>query len=157
MIMHTDSPLPSSTHDGSGVGWDMAVEMLNAAIKAHVAHHISEAQIRQFVANWALLEVVQQRLRAMMYSQRGERNRSSTVDATPDVNKLVGVFKQVIGNSWAQATTPNTVSHVTTGSGRARLPWLEVRSVMARRGDDAPHVYIRKHVRELTPFFSWMP
>ena len=40
---------------GCGVRWDMAIEMLNAAIKAHASHFVSEAQIRHFIQfqNWA--------------------------------------------------------------------------------------------------------
>jgi len=134
----------------------MAIEMLNAAIKAHVAHRVSEVQIRQFVESWALLECVQERMRNLMYAGR-EHGRSHDVDATPDVRALVEKFKSVIGTTWAQATQRNTTSHVTEGSQRARLPWVEVAGVMQRQGDEAPAAYVRKHVAELTPFFTWRP
>ena len=132
----------------------MAIEMLNAAIKAHVAHRVSEVQIRQFVESWALLECVQERMRNLMYAGR-EHGRAHDVDATPDVRTLVEKFKSVIGSTWAQAIQPNTTSHVTEGAQRTQLPWREVAAVMQRQGDEAPAAYVRKHVAELTPFFTW--
>ena len=29
--------------------------------------------------------------------------------------------------------------------------------LMARRGVNAPHAYIERYVRSMTPFFTWMP
>ena len=141
---------------GSGVGWDMAVEMLNGAIKAHVLHQVSHTQITTFLENWALLECVQERLRNYIYHGRaGVRRASHAADATPDVNSPVLKFKNVIGHTWAQAITPNKSSHVTTGLKRGRVPWREVAEHMQRRGKDAPHLEIRRHVSGLTPFFAW--
>ena len=50
-LYHKIRTIPLSDQFGSGVGWDMAIEMLNAAIKAHISHFVSEAQLRRFVAN----------------------------------------------------------------------------------------------------------
>lgn len=137
------------------VGWDMAIEMLNGAIKAHVSHHVSEAQINQFIRSWALLECVQKRMREFIYPGRSHREHGGFANATVDVNKLVDRFKAVIGSSWAQAVRPNQVSHVTVGAQRLRVPWREVAEVMTRQGDDAPAAYVRRHVQDLTPFFTW--
>ena len=144
---------------GAGaVGWDMAIEMLNAAIKAHVASRVSEAQISAFIRSWALLECVQKRMRAFIYSAR-TADGAGRRDATADVNKLVARFKDkdVIGTTWAQAVRPNQTSHVTVGTQRLRVPWREVAEVMRRTGKDAPSQYVRDHVGRLTPFFSWDP
>ena len=157
-LYHRIRTIPSGDSLGSGVGWDMAVEMLNAAIKAHVEHRVSHEQISNFLANWALLESVQERLRDYMYAGRGNTRRAShTIDATPDVNKLVAKFKSVIGHTWAQAIRPNHISHVTQGHQRASVPWREVHNTMSRAGADAPHMQIRKHVTGLTSFFTWAP
>ena len=163
-LYHKIRTIPSGDGLGSGVGWDMAIEMLNAAIKAHVEHQVSHDQIRHFLANWALLECVQDRLRDYIYGGRaGAARASHAADATPDVNKLVELFKhgegawRGIGTTWAQAISPNAVSHVTVGSDRAQRPWVEVRNVMRRTHADAPHEFIRRHVTALTPFYSWSP
>ena len=141
---------------GAGaVGWDMAVEMLNAAIKAHVAHRVSEAQIDQFIRAWALLECVQQRMRDFNYAGRLARKGEHYADATADVRKLVSHFKSVIGHTWATVVRPNVVSHVTVGPQRLKVPWKEVAGVMQRTGVDAPAAFVRSHVTALTPFFSW--
>jgi hypothetical protein len=149
--------IPSGTSSGCHVGWDWAVELLNYAIKQHVAHQVSEIQMRNFVANWALLESVQERLRDLRYQHRAQTNLNHFSDAGPDVARLLEIFRKTVGRTWAVATKPNTVSHVTLGPQRARLPWLEVRGVMRRAGADAPHIFIRRHVSSLTPFFSWRP
>jgi hypothetical protein len=155
-LYHKIRTIPNNKTNGSGVGWDMAIEMLNAAIKAHVCHRVSETQIAQFVQQWALLESVQDRMHQFMYPGRSAGGRH-TVDATPDVYKLVAKFKTVIGTTWVQAITPNANSHVTKGPQRQVRPWVEVRQVMARTGDDEPATYIREHVSRLTGFFSWLP
>ena len=155
-LYHKIRTIPNNDENGSGVGWDMAIEMLNAAIKAHVCHRVSEIQIAQFVRQWALLESVQSRMRNFMYGGRA-RNGRHTIDATPDVDKLVAKFKKVIGTTWAQAVVPNAISQVTKGPQRQVRPWIEVRNVMARTGNDEPATYIRKHVSDLTSFFSWQP
>ena len=129
----------------------MAIEMLNAAIKAHVSHFVSEAQVTNFVQNWALLESVQARLRDFI----GYTSSTGRRDASDDVATLVAVFKEVIGSTWQQATGNNSVCHVTTGHQRQKVPWREVRQVMHRTGPDAPAAFIRKCVSELTPFFTW--
>jgi hypothetical protein len=157
-LYHKIRTIPSSQSPGAGVGWDMAVEMLNAAIKAHVLHQVSHEQITNFLANWALIESVQERLRNYIYgARRNTRRASHTPDATTDVNKLVATFKKVIGTTWAEAIRPNTVSHVTMGPQRASVPWREVIATMSRAGADAPHRQIEKHVASLTPFFTWAP
>ena len=139
-LYHKIRTIPSGQFPGAGVGWDMAVEMLNAAIKAHVLHQVSHEQIVNFLGNWALIESVQERLR--MYSYGGRRKArltSHTPDPTTDVNKLVAVFKEVIGTTWAAAIRPNTNCHVTTGPQRQMVPWREVIATMSRTGADAPH------------------
>lgn len=157
-LYHRIRTIPSGESLGCGVGWDMAVEMLNAAIKAHVLHQVSHTQITQFLANWALLECVQERLRNYIYSgRRGVRRASHAADSTTDVNTLILEFERVIGDTWAKAIRPNKVSHVTTGLNKARVPWREVEAHMQRRGKDAPHMEIRRHVSGLTPFFAWAP
>ena len=133
----------------------MAIDMLNAAIKAHVSHFVSEAQIRRFVQNWALLERVQEHMRTLAYGQPAERARAHQIDAGPDVATLVTAFKSTIGTTWAQVTRRNTVSHVTTGPQRGGVPWREVAAVMRRPGRDSPDAYIRQYVSRLTPYFEW--
>ena len=154
-LYHKLRTIPMSDKYGCGVGWDMAIEMLNWAIKAHVSHFVSEAQLRRFIANWSLLECVQEHMRAVAYGAPGARATNHQVDAGPDVATLVKKFKAVIGTTWAQVTRRNTVSHVTTGPQRGGVPWREVATVMRRTGDDAPHAFIRRHVSALTPFFEW--
>ena len=53
-LYHKIRTIPNSDENGSGVGWDMAIEMLNGAIKAHVEQRISQTQIAEFVHSWAL-------------------------------------------------------------------------------------------------------
>ena len=157
-LYHQIRTIPSGKCAGSGVGWDMAVEMLNAAIKLHVQHQVSHTQIAHFLENWALIESVQERLRDYIYSGRDRTTRAShSADATTDVNTLVAHFKAVIGDTWAKAIAPNTVSHITIGANRKTLPWREVHTAMQRRGADAPHLEIRRHVSNLTPFYMWPP
>ena len=139
------------------VGWDMAVEMLNAAIKAHVAHRVSEAQINAFIRSWALLECVQKKMREFIYPGRSARQVPNLADANRDVARLVERFKAVIGTTWFQAVRPNQTSHVTTGAQRLMVPWREVAAVMNRTGAEAPATYVRNHVTPLTPFFTWDP
>ena len=155
-LYHKLRAVPTSDADGSCVGWDMLIEMLNAAIKAHVSHFVSETQVRNFVQNWALLEQVQQHMRAMAYGPGAAGDGlSHQIDASADVAKLVKKFKEVIGTTWAQVTRRDTVSHVTTGPQRSAVPWRETAAVMRRAGRDAPEAYIRRKVSELTPFFEW--
>ena len=157
-LYHKLRTIPLSDQYGSGVGWDMAIEMLNAAIKAHVSHFVSEAQLRHFIANWSLLECVQEHMQTLAYGSRADsRARSHTIDASADVNTLVDKFKAVIGTTWQQVTRPNTTSHVTSGSRRGGVPWRETAAVMRRTGADAPDAYIRKHISALTPYFEWKP
>jgi hypothetical protein len=156
-LYHKLRTIPLSDRYGSGVGWDMAIEMLNAAIKAHVSHFVSESQVKHFVANWALLECVQEHMRTLAYGPSAQRVRAHQVDAGPDVATLVEKFKEVIGTTWASATRPNTVSHVTSGPRRGALPWRETAAVMRRSGPDAPDAYIRRCVSQLTPYFEWAP
>ena len=156
-LYHKIRTIPNNSGNGSGVGWDMAIEMLNAAIKAHVCHRVSETQIAQFVRQWALLECVQVRMHNFMYPGRNPGGHNHVANAKPDVDTLVAKFKSVIGATWAQAIRPNGNSHVTLGPQRQVRPWVEVRNVMVRTGDDEPATYIRKHVSDLTGFFSWLP
>ena len=157
-LYHKIRTIPSGKGLGCGVGWDMAVEMLNAAIKAHVQHQVSHTQIENFIRNWALLECVQERLRDYIYGGRqGVRRASHHADPTTDVNTLVDEFKAVIGDTWAKAITPNTTSHVTVGHQRARVPWREVAAAMRRPSPESPHEEIHRHVSHLTRFFPWAP
>jgi hypothetical protein len=156
-LYHKIRTIPNNDENGSGVGWDMAIEMLNAAIKAHVCHRVSEAQISKFVEQWALLECVQSRMRNFMYSGRAAGRGRHTVDATLDVNQLVAEFKNVVGSTWAHATRANLNCHVTKGAARQVRPWAEVARVMARTGEDEPATYVRKQVSQLTGFFAWLP
>ena len=155
-LYHKIRTLPNNKGNGSGVGWDMAIEMLNAAIKAHVEHRVSETQITQFVQSWALLECVQERMQNFLHPGHDPSARHM-IDATPDVNKLVAKFKSVIGITWAAAIAPNVNSHVTQGPQRASRPWVEVRNVMARTGPDEPAAYVVSQVAPLTPFSAWLP
>ena len=91
------------------------------------------------------------------WQKSAQSHSSHAVNATPDVNTLVPKFKSVIGTTWTQAISPNNNSHVTKGPQRQQRPWVEVRQVMARTGDDEPATYIRNHVSKLTGFFSWEP
>ena len=154
-LYHRIRAIPSGSHDGCGVGWDWAVELLNLAIKDHVAGHVSEEQIREFVANWALLEAVQSRLYALRNQHRHANTLGHGPDVTRDVHRLLDIFRRVVGRTWAEATSRNSVPHVTEGPGRQTQPWREVRDVMQRAGRDAPHVYVRQYVTRLTPFFAW--
>jgi hypothetical protein len=155
-LYHNIRTIPNNDERGSGVGWDMAIEMLNGAIKAHVQHRVSEVQIAQFVEQWALLECVQVRMRRFMYAGRASAATGHSVDAKPDVDNLVAKFKDIIGGTWAHAIRRNTVSHVTKGAQRNKRPWVEVREVMAKTGADEPGTYIRKQVAGLSGFFSWV-
>ena len=157
-LYHRIRSVPSGDHDGSGVGWDWPIENLNGAIKSHVDMHVSEEQINKFVSNWALLEEVQRHMREILYSNRAERHwRGRDVDE--DVKALIKFFRENIGATWEEATSaakPGT--SVTEGSDRQVRPWKEIERVMARRGSDAPHAYIRDYVLEMTgDFFDWMP
>ena len=154
-LYHEIRTIPSGVHDGCGVGWDWEIELLNAAIKGHVAQHVSEAQINNFVADWPLIESVMKRLRDLRRRNWSGKIASHTANATNDVNRLKEIFRRTIGRTWAEATSRNRTPHVTKGPQRQKLPWVEVRNVMRRGGDDAPHAYIRKHLTEYTPFFSW--
>ena len=157
-LYHKLRTIPLSDRYGSGVGWDMAIEMLNAAIKAHVNHFVSEVQVRNFVANWALLECVQEHMRTLTHGgSAASRAHSHQIDAGPDVAKLVAKFKAVIGTTWAAVTGYSLTCHVTKGPQRTGVPWKEVARVMARTGEDAPGAFIRRHVSSLTPYFVWQP
>ena len=96
-LYHKLRTMPLGESDGCGVGWDMAIEMLNAAIKAHVNNFITEPQICEFVANWALLECVQSHMREMADGNQLKSTNSHQIDASPDVAILVARFKKVIG------------------------------------------------------------
>ena len=155
-LYHKIRTIPTNSGD-SCTGWDMAIEQLNLAIKTHVCNRLSEVQIAKFVESWALLEHIQGRMRDYIYSGRTTSTHGHSIDPTADVNKLVGIFKKIIGATWAEATRRNDNCTVTEGSQRARTPWSEVADVMARTGPDSPAQYVRDHVHKLTPFFTWAP
>ena len=155
-LYHAMRSMPSGDHEGCGVGWDWPIELLNRAIKSHVDMHVSEEQIRGFIANWPMLEEVQRHMRGVLYANRAERYwRGRDVDA--DVATLKKFFKDNIGATWQEAIQPNTNVKVTRGHDRQRKPWKEVEDVMGRRGVDAPHAYIRRYMEKLTPYFDWLP
>ena len=156
-LYHKLRTIPTNDQYGSGVGWDMAIEMLNAAIKAHVSHFVSEAQICHFLANWALLECVQEHMHVVAHGPASSSFLRAThqINATPDVTTLVSTFKEVIGTTRAQVIKPSTVSHVITGLRRVGVPWRETAALMRRSGADAPDAYIRRHVSALSPYFEW--
>ena len=151
---HAIRTIPSGTHDGCGVGWDMPIEQLNHAIKSHLGAHVSEAQINNFILNWACVESVEKKLRDFIYAERVDKYWRGR-DATADIATLKDWFRDTIGSTWAQATAPDARLKVCTRS--ARRPWLDVAAVMQRRGNDAPHAYIRRYVTGMTPFFTWCP
>ena len=62
-----------------------------------------------------------------------------------------------IGATWPEAIRPNTSVKVTSGHERQTKPWKEIADVMARRGPEAPHAYIRDYVQSMTPYFDWLP
>ena len=148
-LYHKIRTIPSGSHNGSGVGWDWAVEMLNAAIKSHVLHHVSDDRVQDFLANWALLETI------IKHVRQASDGKSHQVNATADVNTLIKEFRKVIGTDWATATTARTNSQVTVGPQRTKLPWREVAEVARRSGSDATHAVVRRHVTQLTGFFPW--
>ena len=153
-LYHRIRSIPSGDHEGSGVGWDWPIELLNHNIKSHVDMHVSEEQIIKFISNWPMLEVVQEHMREILYANRAERHwRGRDVDA--DVETLKRFFRRHIGATWVEATRPNAVVAVTTGHNRQKRPWREIAGVMARRGADAPHAYIRRYVTGMTPYFAW--
>ena len=153
-LYHKIRTMPSGDHDGCGVGWDWAIEVFNHAIKSHVDTHVSEAQINNFVEDWAFVETVSAHLREIIYSNRADRHwRGRNVRA--DIEELKAFFRQSIGRTWAEATRPTSGLTVTRGADRSMPPWEEVSRVMRRTGDDAPHIYIRNYVDRLTPYFDW--
>ena len=123
----------------------------------HVSHFVSEAHICHFLANWALLECVQEHMHVVAYGPASSSFSRAThqIDATPDVTTLVSTFKEVIGTTRAQVIKPSTVSHVITGLRRVGVPWRETAALMRRSGADAPDAYIRRHVSALSPYFEW--
>lgn len=150
-LYHKIRTIPSGNHDGSGVGWDWSIEMLNAAIKEHVKTHVSEVQIQDFLANWALIEAVLGNLK----KDRAASNRSHYADPTKDVDKLKQKFREVVGTTWQRATRVNTNVQITAGPQRQKKPWNELDTVMRRRGADSVHEYVKRVVSELTPFYAW--
>ena len=139
---------------GTNVGWDMAIEWLNWAIKQHVLYNITENQIDQFLENWPFMETVRNGLRDIIYKMRAKVHlHERNVDK--DVERLKEFFRTKIGPDWATATAAKSVPSILKGG--TRRPWVEVQAMMGRSGDAAPHVYIRNYVRDLTPFFSWQP
>ena len=88
------------------------------------------------------VETVQEHIREVVYANRAERDwRGRDVDA--DVAKLKDFFRSQaqsgLGSTWAEATRVEAKCKVTLGPERHMPPWEEIRRVMARRGDDAPH------------------
>ena len=155
-LYHAVRTMPSGEHDGCGVGWDWAIEVFNHAIKSHIDTHVSEAQINDFVANWAFIETVSAHAHDLIYSNRAERHWRGR-DVRKDIDALKDFFRKSIGATWAQATRVTTRLTVTTGADRKMPPWEEIARVMRRPGADAPHAYIRNYVDGLTPYFDWVP
>jgi len=156
-LLHALRTIPSDSGE-SGVGWDMAIENLNLAIKQHVAHHVSETQVKDYCMSHALIETIQKDMRELLYGSRAAHHGSHNVDATTDVNKLVERMKAVVGTTWQAATQPKTTASVVTGptaSLRKAAPWTEVETAMERAGNDHPSHVIRQKVKDLTPFFQW--
>ena len=151
---HNIRTLPSGTHMGSGVGYDMKVENLNGAIKSHVDMHVSETQIENFIDDWALLETVQSSMRGLIYVNRAEKHWRGR-DVRADIETLKAHFRTSIGTTYAQAMRPTTALRVTSGAERQTKPWVEVAAVMSRRGNAAPHAYISSYVTQLSGFFPW--
>lgn len=157
-LYHAIRTIPSGEHLGCGVGWDWAIEMLNGAIKKHVGAHVSEAQIRKFVESWACLETVQKHMREVLAESKAEKHwRGRNVRA--DIDLLKTFFRDKIGQTWAEAIQPDSTPRVVRRAAGhlVRAPWKQVEEVMARRGQAAPHAYIERYVRSMTPFFTWMP
>ena len=156
-LYHAIRTIPSGTHLGCGVGWDWAIEMLNGAIKAHVGAHVSETQISNFVANWACMEAVQKNMREVLEENKAEQRwRGRNVRA--DIDLLKKFFRDCCGATWAEAIAPNRNPRIVkTAAGHSvKRPWKQVEEVMARRGEHAPHAYIERYVRSMTPFFPWL-
>lgn len=146
----------NSKHPGSNVGWDMLIEWLNKAIKAHVTTHITKDQISQFLRNWPFMETVHSAVRDFVYRLRAARDyRWRDVDG--DVEKLKDFFREKIGRTWTYATRQNAVPHVLApGESRSR-PWKEIERKMGLPGSKAPHVYVQDVVNRYTGFFQWQP
>ena len=135
----------------------VTIEDLNAAIKKHVQHHVSETQVDQLIANRALLEEIQQELRELLYANRADVHwRGRNVRA--DIDNLKEFFRKNIGRTWAQATRKDTTLRVVDGpsrGGSAAKPWKEVEAIFARTGREAAHEYVREYVVRMTPYFNW--
>lgn len=153
-IYHAIRAVPSGSHHGCGVGWDMLIERLNGAITNHVTTCVTIDQIREFIDNWPFLAKVEEHMRDYMYAER-EDDHIRRRDVQSDVDALKVWFREVIGTTWAHATRANSNVHVTSGTERGRKPWVETRTCMERTGRDAPHAFIRRHVSALTGYFQW--
>lgn len=147
-LYHKIRAIPSK--HGNHVGWDMACEHLNFAIKGHVGTRVSEAQIENFLEDWALLENVQDRMRLIAHD-----SSSHEANARRDVASLVALFKREIGTTWAAAIRPNTVPHVSNSPVRQVTPWAEKLGLAQRTGDAAPLNHVRNILRNLSSFFPW--
>ena len=115
---------------------------------------MSEAQIRNFVRDWAFVETVISNLRELLYSNRTEQYWRGR-DVREDIETLKEFFRTEIGATWSHATRATTRLAVTIGADRTMPPWREVAQVMGRRGADAPHAYIREYIVGMTPYFQW--
>ena len=155
-LYHAIRTIPTGDHDGCGVGWDWPIENLNGAIKSHVDTRVSEAQVRNFVADWALVETVQQDFRRIIDANSADRHWRGR-DVRVDIEKLKAFFRATIGSTWAHATRHNTSPSVLLGETRTAAPWEEKARVMAQTGVAAPHAFIQSKVTNLTPFFPWCP
>ena len=53
-----------------------------------------------------------------------------------------------------EVTRDETTIKIILGTER-QPPWVEIERTMARRGNDAPHAYVRSYIEDLTKFFPW--
>ena len=76
-----------------------------------------------------------------------------------DIDLLKKFFRDSCGATWAEAISRNVNPRIVkTAAGHSvKKPWKQVEEVMARRGVNAPHAYIERYVRGMSPFFPWQP
>lgn len=146
---------PTQDQPGHHVGWDMIIEWLNRAIKKPVDARVSNAQISNFIESWGLIEMVISHMREMSNGDHDSEMHGHVADATADVEMLVEYFEKQIGRDWRTATQPRSTPTMLAGPSRKRPPWVEIRDFMSRRGEDAPHKIVKRHVVPLTSFYPW--
>ena len=97
-------------------------------------------------------------MREVLAESKAEKHwRGRNVRA--DIDLLKTFFRDKIGQTWAEAIQPDSTPRVVRRAAghSVRTPWKQVEEVMARRGQAAPHAFIERYVRSMTPFFTWMP